>query len=237
MDDETSFQDRGVDAIVAEFDTYEDYLDRQITTTDLYYLEDIELARQLVELGYRGTGEILKREDFEERKEAAERARRQKLLNRPKTLYSANKNLEGHALLQALALREEPVRSGKLVTIVFIRDKNSKGQEISGYIDFAHRLQTENLEVIFNGKKRLLPKPSDLSFYNWETQTSTSSPTPNFQVIADSEVGLLFKNKRDRKLVNVDPNAPPSDNTTRTEIETDEYLQVVLYDHITRRRT
>jgi len=48
---------------------------------------------------------------------------------------------------------------------------------------------------------------------------------------------LLFKNKRDRKLVNVDPNAPPSDNTTRTEIETDEYLQVVLYDHITRRRT
>ena len=83
----------------------------------------------------------------------------------------------------------------------------------------------------------MLPKPSDLSFYNWETQTSTSSPTPNFQVIADSEVGLLFKNKRDRKLVNVYPNAPPSDNTTRTEIETDEYLQVVLYDHITRRRT
>ncbi len=31
--------------------SYEDYLDKQITTTDLYYLEDIELARQLVELG------------------------------------------------------------------------------------------------------------------------------------------------------------------------------------------
>ena len=30
---------------------YEDYLDKQITPTDLYYLEDIELARQLVELG------------------------------------------------------------------------------------------------------------------------------------------------------------------------------------------
>jgi hypothetical protein len=34
---------------------YEDYLDRQITSTDLYYLEDIELARQLVELGYVNT--------------------------------------------------------------------------------------------------------------------------------------------------------------------------------------
>ena len=31
--------------------SYEDYLDKQITPTDLYYLEDIELARQLVELG------------------------------------------------------------------------------------------------------------------------------------------------------------------------------------------
>eukprot|EP00965_Chrysotila_dentata_P161445 5332015-Pleurochrysis_carterae.AAC.1 len=27
-----------------------------------------------------------------------------------------------------------------------------------------------------------MPKPSDLSFYNWETQTSTSNATPNFQV-------------------------------------------------------
>lgn len=30
---------------------YEDYLDSQITGTDMYYLEDLELARQLVELG------------------------------------------------------------------------------------------------------------------------------------------------------------------------------------------
>ena len=31
--------------------TYEDYLDSQITATDMYYLEDIDLTRQLVELG------------------------------------------------------------------------------------------------------------------------------------------------------------------------------------------
>ena len=29
-----------------------------------------------------------------------------------------------------------------------------------------------------------------------ETQTATSNPTPNFQIIADNEAGLLFKNKR-----------------------------------------
>lgn len=89
--------------------------------------------------------------------------------------------------------------------IIFIRDKNSKGQEISGYIDYALRLKTELFEPYFERKKKLLPKSSDLSYYNWETQTSTSNSTPNFQVIADSETGLLFKNKRDRKVVNVDP--------------------------------
>ncbi len=32
--------------------SYEDYLDNQITATDMFYLEDVELARQLVELGW-----------------------------------------------------------------------------------------------------------------------------------------------------------------------------------------
>lgn len=37
-------------------------------------------------------------------------------------------------------------------------------------------------EPYFDRKKKLMPKPSDLSFYNWETQTSTANATPNFQV-------------------------------------------------------
>jgi hypothetical protein len=36
------------EGVAGEFDSYEDYLDSQITDTDLYYLEDEELARQLV---------------------------------------------------------------------------------------------------------------------------------------------------------------------------------------------
>ncbi len=34
-----------------KYDTYEQYLDSQISQMDLYYLEDQDLARQLVELG------------------------------------------------------------------------------------------------------------------------------------------------------------------------------------------
>jgi len=198
-----------------------------------------DLARQLVELGYRGSGETLKREEFEARKRAAEAARLSKLRAAPKALASANKEkqIAESPFLAALAEREEMVRNGKLTTVLFIRDRNAKGQEVSGYIDYAHRLKAENFEPYFEGKKKLLPKPSDLSFYNWETQTSTSNHTPNFQVIADNESGLLFKNKRDRKVINVDPKAKPGDNSRRIEITTSEYIQVVIYDHVTRRKT
>ena len=34
-----------------KYDTYEQYLDSQISQMDLFYLEDQDLARQLVELG------------------------------------------------------------------------------------------------------------------------------------------------------------------------------------------
>ncbi len=137
------------------------------------------------------------------------------------------------------------------------------------------------MEAVFERKKRLLPRPTDLSFYNWDTQVSTSNATANFQVssaksaksamsqqpelkmtvpstvactcihyiqpmtrhgtlgvqvIAENEKGLLFKNKRDRKVINVDPKAVPGDNSTRTELQTEEYIQAVIYDHVTRRR-
>lgn len=127
------------------------------------------------------------------------------------------------------------MRSGKLTTIIFIRHHNSRKQEISGYIDYAQRLRTDNFSVIFERKKLLLPKPSDLSYYNWDTQLSTSNSTPYYQVISDSVQGLLFKNKRDRKIINVNPSLSPGDSTTRIEITSPEYEQIVLYDHSTRR--
>ncbi|KAG5192890.1 putative flagellar/basal body protein [Tribonema minus] len=220
---------------VEQYETYEDYLDSQVTATDMYYLEDEDLARQLVELGYRGSGDTLQRDEFYARKKSL-RDRATQKSNAPKQLASAGKNVDSSPFLHALANREELVRNGKLTSIIFIRDKNSKGQEVSGYIDFAQRLKTENFEPYFDKKKKLMPKPSDLSYYNWETQTTTSTSTPNFQVIADSEAGLLFKNKRDRKVINVDPKVPPGDNTTRIEVKSLEYMQVVIYDHMTRRK-
>lgn len=61
--------------LLRAFDAHFYRSDSQISPKDLYYLEDEDLARQLVELGYRGSGETLKREEFEARKKAAENVR------------------------------------------------------------------------------------------------------------------------------------------------------------------
>ncbi|XP_077738775.1 cilia- and flagella-associated protein 299 isoform X8 [Canis aureus] len=196
---------------------------------------DESLARQLVELGYRGTGEVVKREDFEARKAAIEIAMLAERTQK-KTLTSAGKDLQDN-FLKALALREEDNRNGKVSTVIFIRDRNSHGQEVSGYIDYAHRLKIEDFEVYFSGKRRLLPKPTDMSFYNWDSHIAVCNSTPNYQVIADNPEGLLFKYKRDRKILNVDSKTLPGDNSTRTPIQTELYIQAVIFDHISRRKT
>ena len=230
---------------VSSYATYEDYLDEQVTARDLFYLCDEELARELVELGYRGSGDTLSRKEFlSEKKKYLEKnnissARTQQIL------YSSDIKLDKKKdrFLYELSKREESVRNGKLTTIIFIRTINNRGQEISGYIDYGYRLQTENFKLYFNKKKKFKPKPSDLSYYNWETQTANSNTTSNFQVIADNEYGgLLFKNKRDRKVINVDPTTKDiGDNSQRFEIpidknNNDDYLQIVIFDHSTRRR-
>lgn len=48
--------------VVERFETYEDYLDSQLTANDMAYLEEEDMARQLVELGYRGLGDTIRRE-------------------------------------------------------------------------------------------------------------------------------------------------------------------------------
>ncbi|ORY46761.1 hypothetical protein BCR33DRAFT_715207 [Rhizoclosmatium globosum] len=207
--------------------------DATITPIDLYYLEDKELARQLP----------LKREEFESRKKASETFRLSKRLA-TKVLASQGKDLTGFPFLQALAEREEANRSGKLTSILFIRTLNGKGQEISGYIDYAHRLKTENFESIFGRTRGEAGAGFDKYILRWSFHTTRLR---NFQVIADNENGILFKNKRDRKLSTSRKasgcviNCLKSGKQPRRQHHTctnpnKEHIQVVIYDHLTRRK-
>ncbi|KAF4675445.1 hypothetical protein FOL47_007753 [Perkinsus chesapeaki] len=156
----TPESEEGVSATIADesldseeffekYPTYEDYLDAQITAKDTFYLGGSDLARQLVELGCR-RGEVLSREEFKEKRETAEREQRRRLQSMVKVLASADKDLTAFPMLRHLAAREEMARNGKIASIIFIRDRNAKGQEISGYIDYGHRLKTENFDAYFS---------------------------------------------------------------------------------------
>lgn len=57
---------------VTRFLSYEEYLESKIRKVDEFYLGDKELARDLVQLGYRGDGQdVLSREEFEDLKKAS----------------------------------------------------------------------------------------------------------------------------------------------------------------------
>jgi len=117
-----------------------------------------------------------------------------------------------------------------------------KKKEISGYIDLAQRFQAEDFRPYFTGEKRLLPRNGDLSYYNWKAQNPTVSDSRNFRVIANSKAGLLFRNKLDRKDIDVNPDlyqnekkVDASTNTKRVDIEDPMYKQIVFFDHWTRK--
>jgi len=57
MDDD--YENEMLDNTLEQFDTYNDYLDSRMEENELFYLEDIELARQLIAVGSHGKGEIM----------------------------------------------------------------------------------------------------------------------------------------------------------------------------------
>lgn len=221
---------------ISDCQTYEDYLDLFVTPQDLFYLGDADNARQIVELGYKPNAkDFMSREEFEAEKRAALEGPSKRRKSAEEVL-SDGMSFAHSPFLYALQKREELVRNGKLSTIIFIRD-TVNGHEVSGYIDYYHRLKNDNFLDYFKGKRRLLPRRTDLSYYNWKTHTLYYNNSATFQVLADSEAGLMFKHRRDRKTINVDPRAPtPGDNSNRTVLVTGEYTQVTLYDHVTRRK-
>ena len=70
-----------IDTTLEKYLDYEEYLDDLMSDEDLFYLEDKELARQLIEVGYHGKGEILPRDQFTKRKQAIIEAKKNKNAN------------------------------------------------------------------------------------------------------------------------------------------------------------
>lgn len=220
---------------VAHFETYESYLDSIASWQDMFYLEDQNLARAIVELGYRGTAEFMKRNEFLEKRREYEASKE----NRDVTegmLASEGLTLED-PLLRALADREASNKDGSVNTIIFLRSLNERNQEISGYIDYAQRLKTDCFRDYFTGAAKLMPRLTDMAYFNWKTQHARCNNTTNWHVISESVHGLVFKSRRDRKVVSVEPRAETAgDSSMRTLVHSPQYCQLVLYDHTIRQK-
>jgi uncharacterized protein (UPF0335 family) len=180
---ETEEYDNIDDISVNKYRTYEEFLDKFITRDDRIYLEDEDLARDVKELYAVNKGDIKCKEDFERKKQAlANRNQDDKVEEKP--LSSDGKLFERDSFLWHLQQRELDVRNGRKSTIIFIRYKDQAGKETSAYIDYRERLKSDNFELIFNGEKDLMPRTTDLSHYNWNTQKPDSSDSTFFRVDA-----------------------------------------------------
>ena len=108
----TEYDGDHLDKELDEYATYEDYLNEFIDDKDRKYLEDIDLARQLVELGIHSKTQTLKKEQFEKKKEAIKEARRNQNKDKIRILTHTKvvpPTYEEDEFLKALADREDDV--------------------------------------------------------------------------------------------------------------------------------
>jgi hypothetical protein len=186
---------------ISKIESYAQFLDRFVTDEDRMYLEDEELARNVKELYAVNKGEIRSEADFKKKKdEINEMNREEDTKERP--LFSLNMDYKKGSFLDHLQERESEVRNGRKSTIIFIRYRDKKGKETSSYIDYRERLKSDEMDGIFKEGKPMLPKPSDLSYYNWTLQKVISNDSTFFRV--GPKERLSFKNNTDRKIINVD---------------------------------
>lgn len=188
---------------ISKIKTYAEFLDRFVTKEDLIYLEDEELARDVKELYDVNKREIRCKADFDRKKRELDALNREED-TKERPLFSLNMNYKKGSFLDYLQEREGEVRNGRKSTIIFIRFKDKKGKETSAYIDYRERLKNDDMDGVFKEGKPLIPKPTDLSYFNWTLQKVTSNDSTFFRVDAGPKERLSFKNNTDRKIINVD---------------------------------
>ena len=227
--------DRIGDALAA-FDTYELYLDSFISPLDRQFLQSEELARRLIEAGINPKTNLLPKEEFLRYKERAARSRTLKGRPAPRVI---SRGLPA-ALLQrdpfflALSEREEDLINDKLSVVLFLRVAvGAPGRaeaEVSGYIDLGDRLAREDFTDYFEGRRLLLPRSSDLSYFNWATGKCCFNDSPNFKAQASfKRLSLSFVHRKSKKAVQL---AGSGEEGGGREVASrlPGYLQVLFYD-------
>ncbi|KAM7352193.1 cilia- and flagella-associated protein 299 [Cochliomyia hominivorax] len=229
------------DMFLLDCPTYEDYLDTFITRNDIRYIRNVRFCRMLVELGYRSSSEIYTPEQFKQRKNAVLESL---WPTKKSTIYFSDKLTSSDAVLRELAVREKPNIQKNISTIIYIKYRLKSGFEVSSYIDYEHSLRQANLHIghhnwsgIFGKEEPLIPKPTDLSFFDWHKGIINCNNSENYAVVHDVENGLIFMHKGDHKKICVDVTRELyKKNCTRSMMYSEKYGYVVFYDHVIRKK-
>lgn len=129
-------------------------------------------------------------------------------------------------------------------TIIFIVARQASGFDISGYIDYAASLRSYYLDLrgstnwrrIFDGSEKLRPKPTDLSFYDWQKKIFSYNDSENYHVCQAGQ-SLSFTHRGDHKIIQPDIKPGASlGNVKRITIDFSNLGSLVLYDHIVRKK-
>ncbi|KAL7740462.1 hypothetical protein ACLKA6_006994 [Drosophila palustris] len=227
------------DFTLLKYNTYAEYLRSFQSVKDKRYINDEDTINSLVKLGYTNTGRIYEEDEFKKCKDLT-----WELIN-PKIKLCL---MSGHLVkgddpaLLALAERERPNLLKKLSTIIFLVVRLPSGFDVSSYKDFEHSLRlfdmntrgATNWKGVFEGTHKLLPKPSDLSFFDTQKKYVTYNDSDNYHTLSIGH-SLLFLHKGDHKMIV--PELKPSIQTTanRTMFLSPVLGTIILYDHVVRK--
>ncbi|VWU50400.1 conserved protein, unknown function [Hepatocystis sp. ex Piliocolobus tephrosceles] len=239
------------------FNSYEEYIKKQITPTDLFYIEDEELVFEIFSLGLKSRG-ILSFEDFRstyKKKKQIEKKQKKNLKEEIKEIITYDINLlydNTQDFFSILSCHLYFCNENKISTILFIRYLNKQKSEISSYID----INTNRVKKKINQKKYFYASKKDLSYYNWYNNYICTNNSENYEIVINKKNGFLFKHIRTNEYFNLhsiknikiklsnniddhnsinlnfDKNEPLIKlytNIKRTEIIDSNYLQCILY--------
>ena len=131
------------DEVVDLYDTYEEYLNIFITEDDMLYLAEEEVARLIVELGYRSSG-TLSREKFFQTKAELSAARNinskqdmesgeQEADNKETSQQDAETDDNQDVLLEVIKSRFSTNLDNTVNTILFLSVDQDNGIEVCGF--------------------------------------------------------------------------------------------------------
>ncbi|XP_062142606.1 cilia- and flagella-associated protein 299 [Drosophila sulfurigaster albostrigata] len=235
---------KDVDFSLINFQSYDAYLDSFTTIEDACYLADAQVARRIAKLGYRSTKVPYSEKEFQQRHELAMQQLQPKIMGIEPFSNFMRSDCTDPVLLQ-FKLREIPIFSKKLSTIVFTTCIHGDGSEMSGYIDLENSWQSAmrrtfkhtNWRAIYEGKTKLKPKPQHLSFRNPRYNLLLYNDSDNFKVVHDHRYGMMFMHRGDHKLIPVSGKSTPfSKNVKRSMVHSPKFGTYIFYDHHVRKK-